>query len=181
MVHSPDREDTARSREATGIVDAQNCSEALEHRQPLPSPQQQQQSAPENHVAVRTRHSSTGNTTLSGSRTTQQNQSANQRRLRPTDQHLISEPPPPYPGPPSSSCFWPMTAGVPSYDSVTSTAPTPPVNFERSQPVYVLSPYGQVSGIIPLLPGQLQYSTVAQPRSTEGRTAQSFPTVVSVS
>ena len=173
-------------RGATENIDEHNYTQLLPSpSQPPPySPQQQQQSTNENYVSSRTRNSSINDTTTSGFRSTRRNQLTLQGRSGPIDEHVIREPPPPYPGLPvnsSSSGFVPPAIGASSPNGVMNTAPFPPVIVEQSQVVYVLSPYGQVSGIVPLLPGQPQYSTVAQPRSTEGRASQSFPPLVSIS
>ena len=170
-----DSEETAeRSRGATEDVDEQNYTQLLPSQPPPYSSQQQQHSA---------NHSSTNDTTTSRSRNNRQNQLTCQARSGAIDQHLIREPPPPYPGlpvNPNPSHFVPMTIGASSPNSVMNTAPFPPMNFEQSPLVYVLSPSGQVSGIIPLLPGQLQHSAVAQPRNSEGRGSQLFPPMVSL-
>ena len=85
---------------------------------------------------------------------------------------LISDPPPPYPGPPTNPSF------VPPHNSWQSCAPGYNSSARGQTPVVIFDRYGQQlhGTIVPVLPGEIQYS---DPYPVSNR--RHLPSVVSFS
>ena len=89
---------------------------------------------------------------------------------------LISEPPPPYPGPPLNSTFAPPNNTFPSSGNHFSSS-----GNQTGDPVFIFNPYGPTnhSFMIPVLPGQIQYADNFPNTSHRPSQAQ-LPSVVSL-
>ena len=89
---------------------------------------------------------------------------------------LISEPPPPYPGPPLNSRFAPPNNTFPSTGNHFSSA-----GNQTEDPVFIFNPYGAAnhSFMIPVLPGQIQYAD-NYPNTSHRPSQAQLPSVVSL-